>query len=217
MSFDVVQWPKVYSSRWADVQKASNGRGRAVRRYRDAVRWESLFSDLEAQAEADDRATFEADVGDLVRAERGAVRLRDRLRAHVGCDLAMHLVDGGTVHGALLDVGADWVLARGVSGDVLIPAASLAGVSGLSRSALGDDGRPARGLRLSTVLRGLAADRAPVAIRLVGDLAIGGTIDRVGADHIDLAVHALDEPRRRESVAEVRTLATAAIARITVP
>ena len=188
-----------------------------MRRYGDAVRWEWLFSDLEAQAEADDRASFEAEVGDLVRAERGAIGLRDRLRAHVGCDLVLHLRRGGAVEGALLDVGADWVLLRGAAADVLLPLAAVVAVSGLSRSALSDEARPARALRLAVVLRGLAADRAPVAVELTGGLTLTGTVDRVGADHVDLAVHALDEPRRQGTVTAVRTLATGAIERLTVP
>ena len=200
-----------------DGARVHIGPFRRLWRYRDAVRWEWLFSDLEAQAEADDRASFEAEVGDLVRAEQGAIRLRDRLRAHVGCDLALHLRRGGTVEGGLLDVGADWVLLRGVAADVLLPLAAVVAVSGLSRSALGDEARPARALRLSVVLRGLAADRAPVAVELAGGLTLTGTVDRVGADHLDLAVHALDEPRRQGSVTGVRTLATAAIERLTVP
>jgi hypothetical protein len=186
-------------------------------RYRDPVRWEWLFADLEAQIEADDRASFEAEVGDLVRAERGAIPLRDRLRAHVGCDLALHVRGGGVVDGALLDVGADWVLVRGAAADLLLPVSSVVAVSGLSRSAISDDARPARALKLSVVLRGLAADRAPVSVELSGGLTVTGTIDRVGADHLDLAVHALDEPRRQGNVAGVRTLRTSAIEQLTVP
>jgi hypothetical protein len=34
---------------------------------------------------------------------------------------------------------------------------------------------------------------------------------------VDLALHALDEPRRQESVAAVRTLLTGSIERVTVP
>jgi hypothetical protein len=181
------------------------------------VRWEWLFADLEAQIEADDRASFEAEVGDLVRAERGAIPLRDRLRAHVGCDLALHVRGGGVVDGALLDVGADWVLVRGAAADLLLPVSSVVAVSGLSRSAISDDARPARALKLSVVLRGLAADRAPVSVELSGGLTVTGTIDRVGADHLDLAVHALDEPRRQGNVAGVRTLRTSAIEQLTVP
>jgi hypothetical protein len=186
------------------------------RRYGDAVRWDWLFGDLEAQFEADDRAGFEAELGDLVRAERAAISLRDRLRAHVGCDVVLHLVGGEPAPGAVLDVGADWVLLRSAAGDVLVPAGSVVAVAGLSRSAVSDAGRPARALRLNAVLRGLAGDRSPVTVELDGGVTLGGTIDRVGADHVDLAVHALDEPRRQESVAGIRTLVTAAIVRITV-
>jgi hypothetical protein len=196
----------------------SRRRSRAgERRYGDAVRWDWLFGDLEAQLEADDRAGFEAELGDLVRAERAAISLRDRLLAHVGCDVALHLVGGGEqARGAVLDVGADWVLLRSAAGDVLVPAGSVAAVAGLSRSAVSDGGRPARALRLNAVLRGLAGDRSPVTVELDGGVTLSGTIDRVGADHVDLAVHPLDEPRRQESVAGIRTLVTAAIVRITV-
>jgi hypothetical protein len=207
----------LYRSRGVAVQKSPIRPTVAISRYRGDVRWEWLFSDLEALAEADDRAGFEADVGDLVRAERGAIHLRDRLRAHVGCELDLHLRRGGTLTGALLEVGADWVLLRSGTRDVLLPVAAAVAVCGLSRSALGDEARPARPLRLSVVLRGLAGDRAPVVVELAGGLVLTGTIDRVGADHLDLAVHALDEPRRQASVAGVRTLPTAAIEQITVP
>jgi hypothetical protein len=184
--------------------------------YGDAVRWELLFSDLEAQVEAEERASFEAEVVDLVRAERGALSLRDRLHAHVGCDVVLHLVRGGVVGGAVLEVGADWVLVRGIAGDVLVPAAAVESVSGLSRSAVAADARPVRGLRLSALLRGLAGDRAAVAVELLSGTTLTGTIDRVGSDHVDLAVHATDEARRPENVTGIRTVTTSVIVRITV-
>ena len=197
------------------LDAVSTERGQACR-YGDAMRWDRLFGDLEAQMEAGDRAAFEAELSDLVRAERAAVRLVDRLRAHVGCDVVLHLVAGDPARGALLEVGADWVLLRSSVNDVLVPSAAVAGVSGLSRSAVNDDARAGRLLRLTTVLRGLAGDRSRLAVELAGGVTLHGTIDRVGADHVDLAVHALDEPRRQASVAGARTLVTAAILRITV-
>jgi hypothetical protein len=58
------------------------------------------------------------------------------------------------------------------------------------------------------VLRGLARDRSPVALALAGadpgrvdDAAqVGGTIDRIGADFLELATHPEWEPRRTRAV-----------------
>src|SRR3569623_619933 len=101
------------------VQQRSNGcpegtirRECRDRGYGDAVRWECLVGDLEAELDADDRAGFEAELTDLVRAERAAVTLRDRMRAHVGCDVALHLVTGDVVRGGVHDVGPDSLLLR---------------------------------------------------------------------------------------------------------
>src|SRR3954451_11605604 len=129
------------------------------RRYGGAVRWEWLFGDLEAQMDADDRAGFEAELGDLVRAGRAAISLRDPLRAHVGCDVVLQLAGGEPARGSLLDVGTDWALLHASVYDVLVPAGAIVAVAGLSRSAVSDEAKPARALRLNAVLRGLAGDR----------------------------------------------------------
>jgi hypothetical protein len=52
---------------------------------------------------------------------------------------------------------------------------------------------------------------------LESGVTLTGTIDRVGGDHLDLAMHALDEPRRPESVTGIRTVVTSSVVRITVP
>jgi hypothetical protein len=39
-----------------------------------------------------------------------------------------------------------------------------------------------------------------------------GTLDRVGADYVELAVHPADAPRRSESVQEVRAVVIGAVA-----
>src|SRR3712207_719261 len=158
------------------------------------MRWVRLFADLEAQLESEERADFEAELGDLVRAERSAVALRDRLRAQVGSTLTWHL-RGQSMEARLLDVGSDWALLRDARGDSLLPLAALVGISGITRAAALDDGPVARSLRLTIVLRGLARDRSPVLVTLAGGGALAGTIDRVGADHVDVAVHPLDQPR----------------------
>jgi hypothetical protein len=188
---------------------------RRVRHYGVSMRWERLFDDLEAQAEADERAGFEAELGDLVRAERGALTLADRLRAHVGCDLTWSLADGELLHGELLELGADWVLLRPPGADVVLPLAEVIGIGGLSRSAVAETGLR-RSLRLTLVLRGLARDRSAVVVFLPSGARLTGTIDRVGADHVDLAVHDLDQPRRAWTVSAVRCVPIAAVRRIAV-
>jgi hypothetical protein len=181
------------------------------------MRWERLFADLEAQLEAEERAVMEGEVVDLVRAERGRLTIRDRLRAHVGEPLTWSLAGGEpTLTGRLLDVGADWVLIAAARGELLVPLAAVQSIVGLTRFTAADGGEVARRLGIGVILRGLSRDRAVVQILLCGDQRVTGTIDRVGADHFDVAVHPDDEPRREPTVREVRCLLLPAILGIAV-
>lgn len=179
------------------------------------MRWERLFADLEARLEAEEKAVRDGDVADLVRAEQGRLNLRDRLQAHLGEVLALSLGDQ-SLEGELLDVGADWVLIKAARGEALIPIAAVQQIAGLSRSVRAEQGEVARRLGLGVVLRGLARDRAVVGVLLHGDRRITGTIDRVGADHLDLAAHAADLPRRADAVLAVRCLPIHAIVSVAV-
>jgi hypothetical protein len=171
------------------------------------MRWERLFADLEARFEAAEGVIAEGQLTDLVRAERGQLTIQDRLRAHVGESLTWSVGSGAApIEGELLDVGADWVLVRGAHGEVLIPITAVQYISGLSRAAHPTTGEVARRLGLGVVLRGLSRDRAAVIVGLPGDQRLTGTIDRVGADHFDLAVHGDDVPRRSAAVRGVRCL-----------
>jgi hypothetical protein len=187
------------------------------------MRWERLFADLEARLDAEERAVAEGELSDLVRAERARLALRDRLRAHIGESLTWSLdigeAGGGaeaSLEGELLDVGADWVLVKAGRGEVLIPVSAVQFVAGLSRAALPAAGEVARRLRLGVVLRGLSRDRAVLDVRIRSGQLITGTIDRVGADHVDLAVHAGDVPRRSGAVRGLRCVLIPAIVSIAV-
>jgi hypothetical protein len=175
------------------------------------VRWELLFADLEALADATERAAFDGEVADRERAERAALHLVDRLRAHVGSRLAFCLLGSERVVGRLVDVGVDWVLLDD-AGSLLLPLVTVTGVEGLSRRAAVAEGAPARRVPLTVLLRRLARDRGGVRVRLVDGAELTGTIDRVGADHVDVALHASDVPRRPAVVRRVRVVPLAALA-----
>ncbi|WP_279581602.1 hypothetical protein [Fodinicola feengrottensis] len=186
----------------------------------DAGRWERLFADLEDQADALERAEEAAQVGDRVRAEVGDVRLYDRLRAAVGQQLALTVRGAGAVAGALLEVGPDWLLlGEPYEREVLVPFAAVTSVGGLGRhsAAPGSQGRVAARLTLRWALRRLARDRAAVCVFLADGCQLGGTVDRVGADFVELAEHPAGEPRRASAVRGVRAVPLHALALIRRP
>jgi hypothetical protein len=174
------------------------------------MRWEMLFADLEAAVEAGHRADLDVQVAQGVRAERAALRLADRLRAHEG-QITCWLLGGDLLTGRLADVGADWLLIED-RGPVLVAMSAVAGVQGLGRRADGDREGLAGRVGITVLLRGLARERAPVTLLLVDSGRLTGTIDRVGADHLDLAMHPADRPRRWSEVLGVRIVPLSALA-----
>ncbi|WP_066642812.1 hypothetical protein [Serinicoccus hydrothermalis] len=164
------------------------------------MRWDQLFEDLEAQQQEWVRREVEAEAAEHTRAERARVQLADRLAAHVGRPVRVRVGGVGPVAGTLVDVGPDWVLLhdpqRREHQESLVLIGALRSVEGLGG---GVDERPRR-RSLRQVLRAVSRDRARVRVHdLEGD-HVSGTIDRVLADHLDLARHADDEPRRPGAV-----------------
>lgn len=155
------------------------------------VRWERLFSDLEAQLEA--ARAQEARVGlvELVRAERASTRLADRLRASVGLPLRVQVgflpgeADAAVV-GDLVDVGADWLLlAEQLGGRALVPLAAVQALSGLAPYAAPEETSAVSRLGLGHALRALSRDRVDAAVSTEARTLVG-RLDRVGADHVDV-------------------------------
>ena len=177
------------------------------------MRWTSLFADLEAQFEAAEAAELELEVRDRTRREAALIRTVDRLRAARGAEVVLALPGTGPLPGVLRDAGEDWVLLEQPGArEVLVPLAAVLSVTGLGRRATQDTGEVARRLDLRWALRGLARARTPVQVGLVDGSVLSGTLDRVGADHVDLAEHVAGQERRAPSVLGVRLVPLSALA-----
>ena len=173
------------------------------------MRWSRLFADLESQADALVGAELEAELAERTRLETARLRLVDRLRAAEGHPIEARCAGAGPVHGRLDRVGADWLLlAETPEREALLPLASVLTIAGLGRwsGAPAGEGTVAARLGLRSALRGIARDRAPVQVVLADGSTVAGTVDRVGADFLELAEHAPGEPRRAAAVMRVRTV-----------
>jgi hypothetical protein len=178
-------------------------------------RWQRLFGDLDAEAEAAERAALVVEVMDRARAEFGRVRLVDRLRGSSGHPVRCQVLGGEAVAGLVRDVGPDWVLLGEPSGaEALVPLARIAAVTGLGLHSAppGSEGRVGARLDLRYVLRRLARERAGLTVVLADGTGLAGTLDRVGADFVEVAEHPAGEPRRGRDVRQVRTVPLAALA-----
>lgn len=177
------------------------------------MRWRRLFDDLEGQFAAAVEAELTAEVADRSRREAAAVHLRDRLGAALGARTTVHLPGIGQLQGVLVDSGVDWVLLEEAGdGEVLVPLAAVLGVTGVGAgAATPDDSVVGRRLDLRWALRGLARSRTVVRLVLLDGSVLPGTLDRVGADHVDLAEHGRDEPRRAAAVRQVRLVPLRAV------
>ncbi|CAN5217573.1 hypothetical protein BH11ACT4_BH11ACT4_02570 [soil metagenome] len=199
------------------------------------MRWDKLFDDLESQLEQELSAE-ELDVeAEEERMRLGRLALRDRLVAlheaegrGSGYGIVVTLQTGIRLPVHPVTFGRDWfsadLLADAGPGararaQCILPLAAIAGV-GLSHEQAAaslaavarDDGHPSLSSRLGLpfVLRDLCRRRRPVDIVLAqGELH--GTLDRVGRDHLDLAVHERGVARRESAVREYRIVPLGAV------
>ncbi|HLM04225.1 MAG TPA: hypothetical protein VK402_03425 [Blastococcus sp.] len=178
------------------------------------MRWQQLFADLQAQFEEEEAAGVRAESASRTRAEVGAIRFADRLAGAVGMPVVLGCGPAGQVSGVLLDVGADWLLVTDDRRETLVASAAVRSVSGLGRrTAAPEPPGPVRvRFDLRRALRGLARDRAAVQLVLDDGVVLAGTVDRVGADYVELAEHPAGELRRAEVVQGVRAVVLTAVA-----
>lgn len=179
------------------------------------MRWERLLADLEAVEEARRRAELLGETAELIRAETARIPLAARLRAAEGVRLTFEVDGGHRCAGTLTGVGQGWVLLEDGAVQWLLAMRHVLWVDGLPRYAAPElDGAARRiyeSLGLPHVLRGIAADRSAVHLGLGRGEPVFGTIDRVGSDFVELALHPSGEPRRRTAVGAHRAVAIDAV------
>lgn len=177
------------------------------------MRWQKLFADLEAQFAAASSAAELAESGSRARAEVGSVPLAERLAGAIGQPVRLRCRGAGQVAGELAEVGPDWVLLSAEGGrELLVATRAVTVVSGLVRRTRTAGERPCVRTDLRRALRGLVRDRSVVSLALEDGGRLSGTIDRVGADFVEIAEHAVDEPRRASAVRAVHAVPLPALA-----
>ena len=110
--------------------------------------------------------------------------------------------------------GPDWLLLdEGAGRETVVATARVLSVRGLPRFSVTPEleGVVESRLTLRHALRGLARDRLPVRAHLLDGTVVDATIDRVGADFVEVATHAAGETRRRREVRDVELLPLAAL------
>ncbi len=195
--------------------------------YGERVHWDRLFENLEGQLAAEwesERAALDAE-SERLRISR--LELRTRLRS-LCADSAPATLDlpGHRIRTRLQSLGADWVSVTMTDGESsravrIIPLHAIMGLSidhGLLLASLEESDTPAPSLRermtLGFLLRDFARRRTPVRIIGVDGADLHGTVDRAGADHLDLALHDPGTARLAGAVQGFRLLPFAGVASV---
>jgi hypothetical protein len=187
------------------------------------MRWDNLFEDLEGQLEHELGAE-ELDLrAEEERLRLGRLSLRDRLVAlvesygkHEQFSVLVALSSGESITVQPRTAGRDWMSADARDGSTagrqfIVPFDAITGI-GMSADQVRRSLTPLEPSRsealtaklgIRFVLRDLARRR--VGVELVTTTGpIPGTIDRVGRDHADVAVHERGRPRRESDVIQHR-------------
>ena len=186
------------------------------------MRWDNLFDDLEGQLEHE----LDAEEVDL-RAEEerlrlGQLSLRNRLTSLTRVSqpggagvFRVALVSGETLTVRPTTFGRDWLAAdlldsSNTRAQCVLPFAAIAGivlnndqVTGSLNAEPDSAARLVDRIGLPFVLRDLCRRRKSIELHTQTGL-LTGTIDRVGRDHIDLAVHPPGTLRRAPEVHQYR-------------
>lgn len=190
------------------------------------MRWDNLFDDLESQLERELTAEDLDLEAEEERLRLGRLGMRDRIAALHAAGASsgavrIWLSNGEWILLTLAAIGRDWFSGQLAerSGQCIVPLASVTGASlsaGQMRTSLASGGGEldhpslAERLGLPFVLRDLCRRRRAIEL-VLANTSLFGTIDRVGRDHVDLALHEPGSPRRASAVTELRVVPLSAV------
>ncbi|WP_353827361.1 hypothetical protein [Agromyces sp. SYSU T0242] len=175
------------------------------------MRWDRLFDDLESQIDHDRHREERALAIESERLRIGRMGLRERIAAMAAPGdgpVRIELVDASSVQLRPTAFGRDWIAGirdGAAGGHCVVPVASISAVAASRRQLEQSLEPPASApgivdrIGLAFALRDLGRRRAGIELR-TRDGRLHGTIDRVAADHLDLALHEPGSPRRERDV-----------------
>ena len=151
-----------------------------------------MLADADSAAAAEQVLERDAEVADRIHVTWGRITLADRLAAADGSQVRIHVRAGGEplwVAGSVADAGRDWCKIATSSGPIYVNVEQIISVAGLSGAAADPEQRSAisaaRGF--TQILRPLCRGGISVMAVTTDGRHLTGHIDRVGADHLDLA------------------------------
>lgn len=194
----------------------------------DPMNWDRLFDDLEGQLASEweaERAALDAE-SERVRISQLDLRTRLRTMSARNASIVIEFMNGRRMPMTLRIVGADWLAAETspAPGTVVgrsmlvIPVRAIQSIGsdhGMLLGSLEEEITPPSALRermtLGFVLRDLARRRIPLHLSTTRGDDVHGTIDRAGADHLDLALHDPGTARLASAVQSFRIVPFAAL------
>jgi hypothetical protein len=198
------------------------------------MRWDNLFDDLEGQLEQERDAEQLDLLAEEERLRLGRLSMRDRIiaiaharPADARVVLRVQISNRSVLTLRPTTFGKDWIAADLLETTPLtqcvVPLDAIVSISlsqpqvrsSLDSSAVPHETRLVDRIGLPFVLRDLCRRRKNVEL-VTAAASVHGTIDRVGRDHLDLAVHEPGYPRRASNVTDIRMipLATLALVRL---
>lgn len=150
-----------------------------------------LLAAADSAETAQEALERDAEVDDRISVIWGRVNIADRFAAVIGTRVNCEVRSGTHstfVEGVLLDCGDQWVQVQTATDNRFVNLAALISVEGLARDSLSPAQRSAveRSTGWTQILRRLGRARGRVQVITTDGGQRMGSIDRVGADHLDL-------------------------------